>query len=165
MEAQDDEPVELVASVGPLDATVALLREFLHRSGALRVVGLVDRGAREGAALVDCAQLAPVEVTAGGRTVHVPHSIEIDIEMPALLEVRRLPPFDVDPRSGTVAGTIGGVQHLADAVRALARLLGAGNVAMVQFETTTPGVPFTISARGDEPVVLAIGDEQYELPS
>jgi hypothetical protein len=63
-----------------------------------------------------------------------------------------------------VTGTIGGVQHLAAAVRALAEVLGGENVAMVQFETTTPGVPFTITARGDEPVVLAIGDDQYELP-
>jgi hypothetical protein len=164
MAGEDAERVDLLASVGPLDATVALLREFLHRSGALRAVALVDAGPAEGAAIVDCARLAPIEVTTGGRTVHLPHSIELDVEPPAVPDVRRLPPFDVDLQAGAVTGTIGGVRHLADAVRALARLLGGRNVAMIQFETTTPGLPFTISARGEETIVLAIGDDQYELP-
>jgi hypothetical protein len=159
----EDEPVDLVASVGPLDGTVALVREFLHRSGALRALALVEGAPGEPPALVDCARLAPVEVTVAERTVHLPHSIELDVEPPAVPEVRRLPPFEVDPEGGVVTGPIGGIEHLAQAVRALATQLGGRNVAVVQFETTTPDMPLSITARSGEPIVLSLGDEQYEM--
>src|SRR5882762_6320657 len=93
------EPIDVVASAGDLDPVVVLLREFLHRSGALRAVALLpDPTAADGSpALVDCSRLAPIEVTRSGRTVHLPHSIELDAapagEVP---NVRQLPPFDVD---------------------------------------------------------------------
>jgi hypothetical protein len=159
-----DAPLELVGSVGPLDPVVVLLREFLHRSGALRATALVEGGPGEGAALVDCPRSAPVEVTVGERTVHLPHSVALSVDALPVPEVRQLPPFDVDLETGAVTGTLGGVHYLASAVLGLAGALGPRDVAMVQFETTTPGVPFTITARTGEPVVLAIGVEQYELP-
>ena len=34
------EEIDLVASAGPLDNVAAALREFIHRSGALRVVAV-----------------------------------------------------------------------------------------------------------------------------
>jgi hypothetical protein len=152
-----------VDSVGSLDPTVVLLRNFLHRSGALRALAVVDGGPNDAPALVDCPRLAPIEVTIAGNTVHLPHSAPLDvIELP-VPEVRQLPPFDVDAETGTVAGAIGGVEQLAGAVRALAHTLGGRSVAMVQFETTTPELPLTISARGSEPIVVAIGEEQFEL--
>ena len=60
---------------------------------------------------------------------------------------------------------MGGVAHLADAVGALAARLGARNVAMVQFETNDPDVPLALTARADgsEPIVVALGDDEYEL--
>jgi hypothetical protein len=153
----DDEVLEVVASVGPLDATVVALREFLHRSGAIRAVAVLD------GAMVDCPRLAPVAVTVGERTVHLPHAIELEAEPAAVPEVRQLPPFDVNAQTGEITGTIGGVEHLAGAVRELARMLGDRSVALAQFETTTPDVPLSISARGDDPLVVAIGDEEYEM--
>jgi hypothetical protein len=158
----DDDVPEVVASVGPLDEVVVLLREFLHRSAAIRAVALV---AGEGTAVVDCGRLLPIEVEAGGRTVALPHSIELEPEPPALPEIRRFAPFEVDAAEGRIAAPPGAVAHLADAVRALAGLLGGRNVAMVQFETTDPDAPLAITARagGDDPLVLALGEEEFEM--
>lgn len=184
--AGHDEAAEVVASVGALDGTVVLLRDFLHRSGALRVIALVERGAGAPdalgaasaadeaaagsaagqAAVIECSRFAPVEVDLGGRIVQLPHELELDAPAPALPEVRRLPPFDVDAVQGEVTGTIGGLAHLADGVRALAAALGARNVAMAVFETTDASTPLAITARADrsEPVVVALGDAEFELP-
>ena len=101
----EDDRIELVASVGALDGAVAALREFVHRSGALRAVGLVDRDPGEGPAVVECGRLAVIEVDFGDRIVHLPHGIELDVPTPALPDVRQLPPFDVDPATGEVTGT------------------------------------------------------------
>jgi hypothetical protein len=161
----EDEPVEVVASVGALDATVVLLRDFLHASGALRAVAVVERPDGHGEAIVDCGRLAAIEVDLGDRVLVLPHSAPLDVAAPALPEVRQLPPFEVDAAAGTLAGPLGAIEHLARAVRALAELLGGRGVALVQFETTDPEAPLAITARagGEEPLVLAIGEEEHEM--
>jgi hypothetical protein len=73
--------------------------------------------------------------------------------------------MDVDPDGGEVTGTIGGLQHLADAVGELAALLGGRSVAIVQFQTSDPDAPLAVSARAGEPPVFALGDETFALPS
>ena len=160
----EDDRIELVASVGPLDGAVVVLREFVHRAGALRAVGLVDREPGEGPAVVECGRLAVIEVDFGDRIVHLPHGIELDADVPPLPDVRQLPPFDVDARSGEVTGTIGGLDHLVAGVCGLADALGGRNVAMAVFETTNADLPLAITARagGGEPVVIAIGEDQFE---
>ena len=161
----DEEPIELVASVGPLDVVVVALREFLHRSGAVRAVAVVDREPGEGPVVVDCARLLPIEVDYGDRVVHLPHSIELDAEPPALPDVRQLPPFEVDTDKAEIAAPLGAVAHLAGAVRDLAAALGGRNVAMAQFATNDPAAPLAITARADgsEPIVLALGDEEFPM--
>jgi hypothetical protein len=161
----DDDAVELVASVGPLDAVVVALREFLHRSGAVRAVAVVDRAPGESPAVIDCGRLLPIEVDFGDRVVHLPHSIELDAQPPALPEVRQLPAFDVDAARGEIAAPVGGVAHLAAAVRDLAAALGGRNVAMAQFATSDPEAPLAITARADgsEPIVLALGEEEFPM--
>jgi hypothetical protein len=79
--------------------------------------------------------------------------------------VRQLPPFDVDVETAQIAAPIGGVAHLAGAVRDLAAALGGRNVAMVQFATNDPAAPLAITARADgsEPIVLALGDEEFPM--
>jgi hypothetical protein len=62
-----------------------------------------------------------------------------------------------------VAATIGGVEHLAEAVEDLALALGGRSVAMAQFETTTPGLLFSVTARLGDPIVLSIGEDEYEM--
>ena len=161
----DDDVPEVVASVGPLDEVVVLLREFLHRSGALRAVAVVAGGGGEGPAVVDVRRLQPTEVEIGGRSVLLPHAIELHATPPPLPEVRQLPRFDVDVAAAQIAAPPGALAHLAGAVRDLAGLLGGRNVAMVQFETNDPDAPMAITARagGPEPLVLALGEEEFEM--
>ena len=160
-----EEPIDLVGSVGALDGVVVALRDFLHRSGAVRAVAVVDREAGASPAVVDCARLAPIEVDLGDRVVHLPHAIELDAEPPALPEVRQLAPFHVDAAKAEIAAPVGGVAHLAEAVRDLAGTLGGRNVAMAQFATDDPEAPLAITARADgsEPIVLALGTEEYQM--
>ena len=164
MSAEDDVP-EVVASVGPLDAVVALLREFLHRAGALRAVAVVEGDPGRSPAVVDVRRLHPTEVEVDDRTVLVPHGIELDVAAPDVPAVRQLPPFEVDVAKASIAAPPGGVAHLAGAVRALADRLGGRNVAMVQFETNEPDAPLAITARagGADPLVLALGEEEFEM--
>jgi hypothetical protein len=164
MTGENDAP-EVVASVGPLDAVVVLLREFLHRSGALRAVAVVEGAPGDEPAVVDVRRLHPTEVEIGERTVLLPHAIELDVPPPVLPSVRRLPRFDVDVAAGEIAAPPGGVAHLAGAVRDVADRLGGRNVAMVQFETNQPDAPLAITARagGRDPLVLALGEEEFEM--
>jgi hypothetical protein len=161
----DGEPIEVVASVGPLDDVVALLREYLHRSGAVRAVAVVGGAPGESPAVVDCGRLAPIEVDFGDRVVQLPHGIELDVAPPELPELRQLPPFDVDAVKGEVAAPPGGLHHVADGVRALAQALGGRNVAMAQFQTNDPAAPLAITARADgsDPLVLALGEDEFEM--
>ncbi|MBI5104820.1 MAG: hypothetical protein HZB46_07525 [Solirubrobacterales bacterium] len=170
MAAEDDDlPVDLVATAGPLDPVIVTLRDVLHRSGALRVAAVVDLGAAgasdpDAAAVVDVGRLLPVEVQVGDRKVHLPHALELDARPLGHVDVRQLPPFEVDPSSGEVVGTIGGLQHLGEAARELVALLGGRSVALLQVPTTTPDLPLTLTARIGEPVLVAIGEEEFELP-
>jgi hypothetical protein len=161
---ENDVP-EVVASVGPLDAVVMLLREFLHRSGALRAVAVVAGEPGDAPAIVDVRRLQPTEVQIGERTVALPHAIELDGEMPAVPEVRRFAPFEVDVHQAQIAAPPGALAHLADAVRGVAEALGGRNVAMAQFETNDPEAPLAITARagGTDPLVLALGEEEFEM--
>jgi hypothetical protein len=161
----DDDAIDLVGSVGTLDPVVVALREFLHRSGAVRAVAVVERDPGESPAVVDCGRLQPIEVDFGDHIVHLPHGIELDAEPPPLPDVRQLPPFQVDADQGEIAAPLGGVAHLAAAVRDLAAALGGRNVAMAQFATDDPEAPLAITARADgsEPLVLALGEEEFPM--
>jgi hypothetical protein len=162
---EPEEEIDLVASVGPLDAVVETLRDVLHRSGALRVAAVVDMPEGHPAALVDVGRLAPVEVRIGDRVMHLPHAIELDAEsLGGAIELRQLPPFEVEPESGQVIGTLGGLDMLADAMRAVAELLGGRSVAVAVYPTLTPDVDLTVTARQGEPVLVTLGDEEWELP-
>ena len=161
---ENDVP-EVVASVGPLDAVVVLLREFLHRSGALRAVAVVEGEPGDAPAVVDVRRLQPTEVEIGERTVVLRHAIELDAAPPPVPEVRQFAPFEVDVAAAQIAAPPGALAHLADAVRAMADALGGRNVAMAQFETSDPDAPLAITARagGADPMVLALGEEEFEM--
>ncbi len=167
--SEDAEPVEVVLTVGELDATVVALREFLHRANAVQVQAVVDRGAEEPPALVTCGRLEPIEVTYGGepeRVVHLPHATPLEPAPPEdLPAVPPLPPFEVDAQEGTVTGPLGGVEAAARAVEALAGHLGGRSVAIAFYPTTSPELPLGIAARPGETSVVTIGEQQFELPS
>jgi hypothetical protein len=150
--------IDLVASAGPLDNVVAALREFIHRSGALRVVAVTPDS------MVDCPRLAPIEVTTQGRTVALPHAIELDVGEPIEVpQVLQPPPFEVDPDALEVRSPIGVLQAMGDAVRALANAIGPTVVVMATFPTLPPDRALSITARGDEPLVHALGEELFSL--
>jgi hypothetical protein len=165
----DDEGIEVVLTVGALDATVVTLREFLHRANAVQVQALVDRGGEDPPVLVSCGRLEPIEVNFGGepeRIVHLPHATPLDPEPPEdLPAVPPLPPFEVDAGEGTVTGPLGGVEAAARAVEALAGHLGGRSVAIAFYPTTAPELPLGIAARVGEPSIVTIGEQQFELPS
>ena len=160
-----DEPIDVVLTVGDLDPAVAALREYLHRTGALELRAIVDRG--DGPpAFVTLGRATPVEVTEGERTVHLPHGAEIgDPPEMGLPDMPLLPPFELDPGEGVVSGPIGGVQRLAEGVTVLAGALGGRSVALAFFATTDADVPLGIAGRAGEDPVLSIGDEQFTLPA
>jgi hypothetical protein len=146
----------------PLDAIAATLREFVASAGALRAVALLDRGQDAAPIVVDCDAAGAVEVEEGGDMREL--SAASGAAPLALVHVHALPVMDVDPASGDVTGTIGGLQHLAGAVGELAAALGGRSVATAQFQTSDPDVPLAVSARPGEPPVFALGDETFAPP-
>lgn len=153
---------EDVASLGELDRTAAALREFVHRSGALRASALVDRGEAP-SAVVETGRLLPVLATEEGRLRRLPHGARLDVELPPMPAVKQLPPMDVDAATGEVAGPLGGLEHLARAVRDLAAALGGRTTVAAEFESTDAETPLGLAGRAGEPVVVLLGDETFEL--
>jgi hypothetical protein len=150
--------IDLVASAGALDNVVVALREFIHRSGALRVVAVTPDS------MVDCPRLAPIEVTTLGSTVALPHAIELDVDDPIdVPEVVQPPPFEVVPEALEVRSPIGVLHAMGDAVRAMSVAIGPNVVVMATFPTLPPSHALSITARGAEPLVYALGDELFTL--
>jgi hypothetical protein len=161
----EDEGIDVVLSVGELDPVVVLLREFLHRANAVEAQAVVDRG-EDVPALVSCGRLEPIEVVRGDQVVHLPHGVELDVQPPDdLPSVPPLPPFEVDEEAGTITGPLGGVEAAARAVEALSTHLPGRSVAVAFYPTTSPELPLGIAARVGEPVVISIGEQQFELPA
>jgi hypothetical protein len=150
-----------------LEPVAALLREFLHRSGAVRVVAVLEREPGKPPAVVECSRFGPIEIDLGEEAQTLAHDAPLVPPAASVPDVRRLPPFEVDAAEGRIEAPLGGVEHVAGAVQALADALGGDRVAMAQFETTDPATPLSITARagGAEPIVLALGDEQFEMGS
>jgi hypothetical protein len=148
-------------SAPPLEQVAATLRDFVARAGAVRGVALLDRGA-EAPVVVDCDASGALEVEEAGEVREL--WVGPDAATLAQPHVHALPAMEVDPASGEVVGTIGGLQHLATAVGELAAALGGRTVATVQFATSDPEAPLAVSARTGEPPVFALGEETFALP-
>lgn len=160
-----EDPIDVVASVGRLDWVVVTLRDFLHRTGALRAHAIVEGEPGEEPALVTCGRLEPVEVMVGERTVHLPHAIELDADPAPLPELHQLPPFEVAPaeEGPQITAPLGGVHHLAGGVSALAEALGGRSVAMAEFPALPPGTSLAFTARRGEKPIVTVGEDSYEL--
>lgn len=142
------------------DVAVATVRAFAERSGAERVVLLLDEGPGPPTLIEFTA--AGLEIVAGGHPAPEPGQAP-----PAPLPEIRRPPasaLSLDLERGELEAPIGSVVHLAEVVMALARAAGGRSVATVDFSTRDPELPLTIAAREGEPVVLAIADLQFLLP-
>lgn len=151
-------------STGPIDMACAALRSFVHRSGALRAQALIPAGSEsEVPAVVSCVRLGPLEIAVGERTAELPHDVELEAQAPDLGALRPMPPFEVSPEHGEVAGMIGGMDLLGEAVMTVAEAIGPGAVVVVEMESTTPDVPLVVSARAGEPLLVTLGDESFDL--
>ncbi len=138
------------AAPGPTpEAVAATLRAFLDACGAADASALLDRGE---------AEPVLVEVEAGSGA-------ESDAATLPLPHVHAFAPFAVDVARSEIAAPPGAVAHLATAVRELAGRLGGRSVLTVRWATSDPEAPFAVAARAGEPVVLALGEEPFAMPS
>jgi hypothetical protein len=145
---------------------IATVRAFRERSGALRVVLLVDRGDDTAAAMLECGPGGALELTEGDRTLEVPAGMSVDAAPRALPDIRPAPPASVsiEPETGQLEAPLGAVANLGDAVLGLAGAFGGRSVATAEFATRDAGLPITIAAREGEPLVIAVSDRRFELP-
>jgi hypothetical protein len=141
---------------------IATVRAFAERSGAERVVLLVDTGGDP--AMIECDRDGTVQVTDAGRTREVP--AEDTAAARPLPDIRPAPPTSLflDPDTAELEAPLGAIANLAEAVLALARAFGGLSVATADFATRDPRTPLTIAAREGEPIVLASGDKRFTLP-
>jgi len=149
----------------PIDTACAALRSFVHHSGALRAQALVPASGAPPtpAAVVSCVRLGPLEIAIGERTVELPHDAELEATPPDLGALRPMPPFEVSPERGEVAGMIGGMDLLGEAVMKVAEAIGPEAAVVVEMESTTPGLPLVVSARAGEPLLVTLGDETFDV--
>ena len=144
---------------------LATLDEFAVRTGAERVVVLLDRGEAFPPVLLEKLEDGTLQVTEDADPVPVaPDPAALPAALPDLRSVPASA-LSADPEAGELAAPIGSVQLLADSVLALARALGGRSVATATFATRDPGMPLTVAAREGEPVVLDIGGRQFSMPA
>jgi hypothetical protein len=135
----------------------ATLRSYVSKSGTLEAVAMVADDV-----VVRCDGGGRVTVERGEAEAEpVDHAGATPAELG--MELKRLPPFDVDAVKGEVSGPLGGLEHMALGVRALARALGERTVALAWLETLDEETALAISAREGEGVVVVIGDEQFQM--
>ena len=144
-----------------LAVVLATVTDFADRSGAARVVVLLDA---EPPLMVERREDGALQVTEGeqARAVAPPHG---GAPLP-LPELRPVPAsaLSADPDTGELAAPLGTVQLLVDSVRALAGALGGRSVATATFATRDPGTPLTVAAREGEQVVLDIAGRHFTFP-
>ena len=144
-----------------LELAIALARELLHGSGALTVKVAVDI---DPPAVVECERLRAIVVhEPDGERRDLPHDAAADAELPELPFMRRLPPFEVDPADGRVAGVLGGLEMLGAAVRDIAALLPGRSVVAAEYETNDPDTPLGVAGRTGEMVIVLLGEHEFEL--
>lgn len=147
------------------DVVMATVRAFTERAGALRVAVLLDRGEDVDCPLLECEAGRALTVSQGDERFLVPDEALHGVPPLPLAPLKPLPAtaIDVDAPEGRIAAPLGAVEALAAAVTELARVLGGRTVAMADFATRS-GEELSIAARVGEPVVVAVGEQQFELP-
>jgi len=145
---------------GDRDLAVALARELLHATGALRVSVALDASTP---AVVSCERFGAIVVSEEGAERELPHDAASDVVLPELPLMRQLPPFEVDAETGKVAGVLGGLEMLGRVTREIAGLLPGESVVAAEYETTDPASPLGLAGRPGEPVVVLLGEHEFEL--
>ncbi len=143
---------------------IATVRAFTEASGAERVAVVLDTGSAE-AVMLECLPGAPLGLSAGEETFAIPPDATEGIA-PLPVKAPLAPPgsaIEVDAERGEIHAPIGVLPSLAAGLLALARALGGRTVAAADFATREPGRPLTLAAREGEGVMVAVGDQQFEL--
>jgi hypothetical protein len=138
------------------------LRAFVVAAGALEATLLLDQGAETPPLVVECPAVGAATLSEGEDAVQLDVGRLAAVPLP-LPDVKALPPFEVDAVRAEITSPLGGVEHHARAVRALVGAFPGRSVLAVTFATTDPETPLQLAARRDDPLVLAIGDEQFEM--
>jgi hypothetical protein len=150
-----------VGAPDELAVVLATVQDFADRSGAERVVVLLDA---EPPLLVERREDGSFEVTSGEEARTAPPERGGPLPLPQLRPVPASA-LSADPETGELAAPLGAVQLLVDSVLALARALGGRSVATATFATRDPGTPLTIAAREGEQIVLEIAGRHYTFPA
>jgi hypothetical protein len=155
------------AGVARHDAVLATLRAFAAGSGVAKVTVVLDEGTGADATLLECTPDGTVELTDAEQTYVIPPEAGGHVAPLPFTAVRPAPSnsLQADPVTGEIVAPVGAVANLAGAVMSLARGLGGRTVASIDVPTAEPGRLLTIAARDGEPIVVAIGDQQFELPA
>jgi hypothetical protein len=143
---------------------IATVREFAQRSGAHRVILLLDGGEGQ-ATMLELAHGEPLELTEDGVTYAV-DAAAADVAPLPLPELRPAPAtaLAVDPVAGEVAAPLGVLANLGEGLLGLAAAFGGLSVASADFPTRDAEHTITMAARPGEPLVLAVGDQQFAMP-
>ena len=152
-------------ALGRHAVALASVHELAVRSGAQRVVLLVDEGESAEATMIEYAG-GGLELTEAGITEPVAPS-EIGQVAPAVLpDLTPVPAsaLTVDPDNGELAAPIGVLAALAGALVTLAGAFGGRSVATAEFATREPDQPFMLAARPGEPVIAQVGGETFAFP-
>jgi hypothetical protein len=144
---------------------VATVRDYQQRSGALRVVVLVDRGGDQPPLMIDCDEDQSVEITDADSLVTIPGDADARVAPRPLPDIRATPAsaIEMDLATGDLQAPLGAIEHLARTLQELARAFGNRNVATAELATRDPETTITLAARDKEPAVLAAGDYEYTL--
>lgn len=147
------------------DVLLATVRDFADRTQALRVAVVLDRGPDRLAPTIEAEPGEPVTISQGDDQYLVPNAdlnaVEpLHVHLPIAVPASALA---VDAVTGEVEAPIGLLGALADGVRALAEAMGGRSVAHVEFGTRT-GQVVALAARTGDPVVVTVGEEQFEVP-
>ena len=152
-------------SDGPASVVLlATVRDFADRSGALRVVVLLDRGPDQPPPTIEVEPGEPVTISSGEENFVV-SPVDLVGVMPLPLDPPRPIPataISFDPVKEEIEAPLGAIDALARGVRELAAAMGGRSVALAEFGTRS-GEPIAVAARPGDNVVVSSGEHQFEL--
>lgn len=171
------------------------LRAFARASGAEAAMLLLDRGESGQPFVVECPADGPVVLAEGEQAVELdPDRLAADpLELPALpappatcfgpesLRPALAASASASPSASTAASppqaagdapparvdaaALAHAAALASAMRALVALFPGRSVLTATFPTADEETPFHLAVRSGDPIVAALGRQQYELPA
>ena len=147
------------------DVLLATVRDFADRSGALRVVVVLDRGLDRLAPTIEAERDGDLTILQGEDAYLVPPSDLRGVKPLHIHMVQAIPAtaLNVDTTTDQIEAPIGVLDALAQSVRDLAAAMGGRSVAQAEFATRS-GIEIALTAREGEPLVVTAGSAQFELP-